>query len=227
MNMAAQANNFDHIAQALLGVAHADVQTARIHALELEPYRQALTRYAQRWLRSQADVEDAVQDTLVAAMMSPEGFADRATVKTWLHGILKHKIIDTYRRQAREPVREVRPENELADETDALFTADGHWREAPADWGDPEAALQQRQFRDVLESCLASLPENCARAFKMREMMGLEVGQICDVLGITSDNCYVMLHRARLRLRALLEQRWFNPSRRCRVAESQPESVNL
>ena len=202
MNAAAQAT-FD----TMLGFGRAQPAAAR--PVYLESLRRPLTQYARRWLRSEADVEDVVQDTLMVALAAPDSFSGRSTAKTWLHGILKHKIVDIYRRQAREPVCEVLSENELLDETNALFTPDGHWREVPARWGDPEAALGRREFHEVLEGCLACLPTNCARAFKMREMMGLEVSEICDVLGITSDNCYVMLHRARLRLRVLLEQRWF------------------
>ncbi len=202
----------DCLVGATLGLARAHpAATAanRQHPIDLEPYRKALTLYARQWLRNEADVEDAVQDTLIAALAAPEGFAGRSTPKTWLHGILKHKIVDTYRRQAREPLREQHPENELLDEVNAMFTPDGRWSHAPAAWGDPEAALDRREFHAVLEACLSELPTTCARAFKMRELMGLEVGEICDVLDVTSENCYVLLHRARLRLRALLEERWF------------------
>jgi RNA polymerase sigma-70 factor (ECF subfamily) len=177
--------------------------------IDLEPYRRSLTQYARQWLRNEADVEDVVQDTLTAALSAAQGFAGRSTPKTWLHGILKHKIVDLYRRQAREPLREEQADNELLDEVNAMFTPDGRWSHAPTPWGDPEAALDRREFHEVLEGCLDSLPTNCGRAFKMRELMGLEVGEICDVLDISPDNCYVLLHRARMRLRALLEQRWF------------------
>lgn len=200
----------DHLPDAIVGFDCANFAEANacLRPTDLERCRAALTKYARWCLRNVADAEDAVQDTLTAAWAST-GFAGRSSPSTWLHGILKHKIIDIYRRQAREPVREASPENELGDEVNSLFTPGGHWREAPARWGDPEAALARREFYDVLEDCLACLPANCAHAFKMREMMGLEVSEICDVLGITPDNCYVMLHRARLRLRTLLEQRWF------------------
>jgi RNA polymerase sigma-70 factor (ECF subfamily) len=198
----------------------------RPHPIDLEPHRRALTQYAHKWLRNPADVEDVVQDTLTAALTSPEGFAGRSTPRTWLHGILKHKIVDTYRRHAREPLREERPEDELLDEVNAMFTPDGRWRHAPTPWGDPEAALDQREFYRVLDGCLDCLPTNCARAFKLRELMGLEVREICDVLDISSDNCYVMLHRARLKLRALLEQRWFGAQAPARRTQA-PNSANL
>lgn len=183
--------------------------TARVRPIDLEPYRAVLTKYARRWLRNAADVEDAVQDTLTAALAAPASFAGRSSPKTWLHGILKHKIVDIYRRQAREPLLEAPPEEEPFDDVDALFTPDGRWRNTPAPWSDPESALDRREFYEVLEDCLACLPTNCARAFKMRELMGLEVSEICDVLDVSVGNCHVMLHRARMRLRSLLEQRWF------------------
>ena len=65
----------------------------------------------------------------------------------------------------------------------------------------------------TLETCIACLPESTARAFTMREVMGLPVSEICEVLRISPDNCYVMLHRARMKLRSLLEQRWFATTR--------------
>ena len=99
---------------------------ARVCPTELEHYRAVLTKYARRWLRNVADAEDAVQDTLTAALASTTGFSGRSSASTWLHGILKHKIVDTYRHQAREPVCDIPPDDELQDETNALFTPDGH-----------------------------------------------------------------------------------------------------
>ena len=213
MGSAAAMRSFD---SSNLGEARACVRPP-----DLEHYRSVLTKYARRWLRNVADAEDAVQDTLTAALAST-GFAGRSSPSTWLHGILKHKIVDTYRRQAREPLCEVPPEDELQGETGALFTPDGHWRHPPTPWGDPETALCRREFYQVLEGCLACLPPHCARAFKMRELMGLEVSEISDVLGITANNCHVMLHRARMKLRVLLEQRWI-----ALQPEPQPISANL
>jgi RNA polymerase sigma-70 factor (ECF subfamily) len=164
-----------------------------------------------RALRNFADAEDVVQDTLTAAMESPDSFSGRSSLMTWLHGILKHKIIDIFRRRSRETALDDVPEREWQSDSDALFAADGHWNEAPASWGNPEAALACRDFFQVLEGCIASLPKSYARVFTMREVMELEVSAICDALGISPNNCLVMLHRARMKLRVLLEQRWFAP----------------
>jgi RNA polymerase sigma-70 factor (ECF subfamily) len=174
---------------------------------DLEAFRPALTSYARRCLCNAADVEDVVQDTLAAAMET-DGFSGRSAASTWLHGILKHKIVDVYRRQARMPLLAATPEGQGPDETDALFNPDGSWRVAPAPWPSPEAALERRQFLAVLDGCLDQLPRATARAFLMREMMGLEVAEICEVLGVSANHCGVMLFRARMRLRVLLERHW-------------------
>jgi RNA polymerase sigma-70 factor (ECF subfamily) len=172
----------------------------------LRPY---LLRYASLQLRDAAAAEDAVQETLVAALAGEAGFAGRANLRTWLTGILKHKIVDTIRRQARE-----RPASDLGtaedeSEFDALFDQRGHWQEMPDAWEQPEQALNQRQFLAALEACLNALPERTARVFMMREHLGLDTSEICKELGITSTHCWVMLHRARMALRLCLETNWF------------------
>jgi RNA polymerase sigma-70 factor, ECF subfamily len=192
-------------------LAHRNGQRAApnvsLRPADLESFRPVLTKYARRWLRNAADVEDVVQDTLMAAMET-DGFAGRSAASTWLHGILKHKIVDVYRHQARMPLLAVMPDSDGSDELDALFNADGSWRVAPAPWPAPDAALESRQLLKVLDGCLDQLPKATARAFMMREMMGLDVREICEVLGVSANHCYVMLFRARMRLRTLLERHW-------------------
>lgn len=181
-----------------------------VDPLELEQHRPQLLKFAMLQLRSAAAAEDAVQETLVAALQSAGSFAGQSSVRTWLVGILKHKIIDAIRRQSRERPLELANDETAVDDLQALlFSENGHHRERPADWGDPDAALTQRRFFEVLERCLGDLPKNTARVFTMREVMGLETGEICKELGITASNCWVLLYRARMALRGCLEQRWF------------------
>jgi RNA polymerase sigma-70 factor (ECF subfamily) len=187
----------------------AEPNRSRPRETELETVRPALMRFARRALRNAADAEDVVQETLAAAIASPDAFDGRSSRMTWLLGILKHKIVDVYRRQARETSLEDGAGPDGLDDSDALFTHAGHWAESPASWGSPETALAQRDFLQVLEGCIACLPERMARAFTMRDVLELEVGEICEALGISENHCFVMLHRARMRLRLLLEQRWF------------------
>ncbi|HEU5297844.1 MAG TPA: sigma-70 family RNA polymerase sigma factor [Burkholderiaceae bacterium] len=195
--------------QACASSQRPDSTRSRPHHADLESSRPALLRYARRALRNPADAEDVVQETLAAAFASPDAFDGRSSRMTWLMAILKHKIVDIYRRQAREAPLDDTPDTDGPDDGDVLFTPAGHWREPPANWGNPDAALAQRDFMHVLEGCIACLPERMARAFKMRELMELEVSEICTVLDVSSNHCFVMLHRARMRLRQLLEERWF------------------
>lgn len=160
-------------------------------------------------MRDAAAAEDAVQDTLLAALAGEAGFAGRSNLRTWLTGILKHKIVDTIRRQSRDrPAQEPGADGDDGD-FDALFDDCGHWQEAPDAWQQPEGSLQQKQFLAALEACLRDLPERTARVFMMREHLGLETSEICKELGITTTHCWVMLHRARMALRLCLEMNWF------------------
>jgi RNA polymerase sigma-70 factor, ECF subfamily len=181
-----------------------------IDPVELQKHRPQLLRFAMLQLRNATAAEDVVQETLLAALQSGASFAGQSSVKTWLVGILKHKIIDAIRKQSREqPLESADDETDIEDLQDAVYGADGHFREQPADWGNPEAALNQRKFFEVLERCMEGLPKKTARAFVMREVMGLETDEICKELAITTSNCWVLLHRARMALRECLEGRWF------------------
>ena len=120
-------------------------------------------------------------------------------MRTWLTGILKHKIIDHLRRQAREHAlgetdSEADPQSDIVS---ASFDEDGHWHEFPADWGAPDRSLESKQFWTVFEMCVQVMPARTARVFVMREVLELSTEEICKELGITATNCWVMLHRAR------------------------------
>jgi hypothetical protein len=86
---------------------------------------------------------------------------------------------------------------------DTLFKANGHWSPGhkPAQWGDPEEAIEQQQFWIVFDACLNHLPANTGRVFMMREFLELDIDAICRELDISTSNCYVILHRARHQLR--------------------------
>lgn len=172
----------------------------------VESERDYLLRYASLQLRDPQAAEDAVQETLLAALAGEAGFGGRSNLRTWLTGILKHKIVDAIRRSSREAPL---PSEDGAEEFDALFDERGHWCEFPAAWSDPDASLSQKQFFATLEECLENLPEKTARVFMMREHMGFDTGEICKELGITSTHCWVLLYRARMSLRECLDLNWF------------------
>ena len=178
----------------------------------MEEYRAYLMRYALLQLRDINAAEDAVQETLLAALQTSTRYAGRSSVKTWLVGILKHKIIDGLRRQAREQPLERADADAGAGESDiadAAFEDDGHWSAFPSGWDRPDRSFESSEFWKVFEKCVEVMPARTARVFVMREVLELTTEEICKELAITATNCWVMLHRARLTLRECLETKWF------------------
>jgi RNA polymerase sigma-70 factor (TIGR02943 family) len=185
---------------------------------QLEQHRTYLLRFARLQLRNDAWAEDAVSDTLLAALAKPQAFENKSQLKTWLVGILKHKVIDVLRVQTREASINFESDGDGNEELDALmFQKDGHFASPPLAWdagstslGDnPAQRLSAQQFFQVLEACTDKLPAAQGRIFLMREWLELSVDDICKELNLTSTNLYVQLHRARLRLRECLELNWF------------------
>jgi RNA polymerase sigma-70 factor (ECF subfamily) len=160
-------------------------------------------------LRNETHAEDCVQEALAAAIQSADRFAGDSSVRTWLIGILKHKILDHFRKTSREAALNVDEQECSLEDFDGLFKEDGHFIEPPAAWSNPEQALTQTEFFEVLERCMQALPKITARVFTLREVMGVSTAEICTELGITSNNCWVLIYRARMSLRECLEKRWF------------------
>ena len=177
---------------------------------QVQALRPQLLRFARHQLRNDAWAEDAVSETLLAALEKPLAYQGAAQLKTWLIGILKHKVIDALRLHGREVCVAGDNDDEQADPLDHMaFNADGHFGQSPAEWGNPEQDLSSRQFMAILEACASKLPASQGRLFLMREWLELSSEDICKELGLTSTNLYVQLHRARLRLRECLELNWF------------------
>lgn len=195
-----------------------DVKTTYDHLTEsmLAEHRPVLLRYALLQLRDNELADDAVQETLLAAWQSAANFEGKSRIRTWLIGILKHKIADHWRRSAREVVASdidyATTDDGEADEDD-FFTSNGHWNDGPSTWNDPEAALKQQEFWRIYEACQNNLPPQMARVFMLRELVGLEAEEICRETGVSDANYWVIMHRARLRLRECLEIRWFNQAK--------------
>lgn len=177
--------------------------------LWLEQHGDALYRFALLRVHIPALAEDLVQDTLLAAWRAQDSFAGQSTERTWLIAILKNKIVDHYRRHSREvPLPEM---DNMDDALQAMFksNAGDHWLRPPAVWENPQASLEQSEFWDVMQDCLAKLPERQAQVFSLSELEGLTTDELCKVLGVSPSNVWVLLHRARLRLRECLERSWF------------------
>lgn len=177
----------------------------------VDRYGDSLFRYAMLRVRDRARAEDLVQETFLAALKQRDSFSGRSSEATWLVAILKHKIVDHFRRQSREaplPAGDVARSAE-----DDPFDVNGHWTDGPAGWGaNPADLLRQKDFLEQLAKCLAGLTPVQADAFTLREIEGETTGEICKVLNVTETNLWVILHRARMRLRRCLESRWFGGS---------------
>lgn len=176
---------------------------------ELAALHQPLLRFAQLQLRNHSMAEDVVSETLLALLEKPEGFEGRSSLRTYATGILKFKIIDLLRKRGREVHIEAQDDQSMDEALDALFAKDGHWKEAPPAWQQPEKCLEQRQFFERLQACVEKLPPRTGRAFMMREWLERDVEEICAELGISANNCGVMLYRARMQLRDCLDRNWF------------------
>lgn len=151
------------------------------HAQELVCLRPKLLRFAMLRLQNREQAEDAVQETLLAALEGADRFTGASSLGTWVTGILKHKIGDCMRASGREVPIDMDHEG------------------LPG--SDPEEGLARSRFVEILERSLKRLPEAAARVFMMRAVMECDTDEICEQLAISRANCWVMMHRARSRLR--------------------------
>jgi len=167
-------------------------------------HAETLYAYALMRVGQPASAEDVVQETLLAALQSWQNFAGESSERTWLIGILRHKILDFFRRK--------RPQEDAGDEAwqSEYFDKHRHWKDKMLNWkDDPQALAENHEFWQVLQGCLRELSQVMARAFIMREMEGMGPEEVCKHLEISQTNLWVRLHRARLQLRRCLETNWF------------------
>ena len=176
-------------------------------------YGDYLYRFALLRTHEASVAEELVQETFLAGLQARDRFAGQATERSWLTGILKHKIVDHFRKGAREIPTDDMERVVAGEDPDGTFDRDGHWKldqTTPLDWPDhPGAALESKQFWDVLKRCLGELPPRMAQVFTLREVDEVSTEELCERLGITSSNLWVLLHRARKHLRQCLEVHHF------------------
>jgi len=173
----------------------------------LQEHGDYLFKFAISRMRDEEVAIDLVQETLLAAWKGHQGFKGQSSVRTWLVGILKHKITDHIRREIRQ--RELSQAVE-SDPTSAFFDSSGHWQEGPGQWRvNPESLLGSDEFHATLQQCMDKLPTKQQRVFHLREVVGEDTEFICNALEITPTHLHVLIHRARLALRRCLECNWF------------------
>ncbi len=181
-------------------------------------YGDALFGFAAARVRDPAVAQDLVQDTFLAAIKGSGGFAGRSSERSWLFGILRNKLVDHYRRQSREiamaDLEAPFPEEQGAF-CDRGLGKDGWAAEvAPQAWETPDETLVNKEFHEVFKRCLSRLPSRVAQAFSLREVEALPSEEVCKDLGVSPNNLWVMLHRARMGLRRCLEMHWFGTKRK-------------
>ncbi|OIO55018.1 MAG: RNA polymerase subunit sigma-70 [Alphaproteobacteria bacterium CG_4_10_14_0_2_um_filter_63_37] len=167
----------------------------------LDEHGNSLYRYAR--LRVGDAAEDVVQETLLAAWQGRSRYDGNASERSWLMGILKHKVVDHLRRQYRKGGVEI----DVGEEgVEALFDPTGRWITPPGNWGgDPHKLAESQQFWHWLEECLRRLSPRQRLVFALRDLEGEEAEVVCKEIDATANHLYVLLHRARVSLRGCLE----------------------
>jgi RNA polymerase sigma-70 factor (ECF subfamily) len=175
-------------------------------------YGAGMLRVAQMYVSSRAVAEEVVQEAWLGVLKGIDRFEGRSSLKTWLFRI----VVNTAKTRG---VREARslPFSALADEGgEGTVPADrflgagerfpGHWAVPPASWGIPEERLLAGETMDVVRRTIDSLPPAQRAVLTLRDVEGFSAEEVCNALDLTETNGRVLLHRARAKVRAALEE---------------------
>lgn len=165
-------------------------------------YSDTLFTWAYHKTSDKAVAEDLVQDTFLAALESFEKFQGKSSHKTWLFGILNHKIVDYYRKLPT-----------LETNVGDFFVLDGHWdsKQAPKPFVEGETELlDDENFRIILFACLKKLPQKFYMCVASAYLEEKDSTEICQELEISATNYWQILHRAKLQLRKCIEFNGFH-----------------
>lgn len=178
-------------------------------------YSDYLYSYATYRVNNAEQARDLVQDTFLSALKAKENFRAGSSEKTWLVTILKHKIIDHYRKRSTQSIQQSLDSGQVASSYSDYFNEDGdhegHWTDAGEPHAWPVNAYQQierKEFYEVLNKCLALLPAKWAAIFRLKNMEDVETEAICKELNVTPSNYWIIMHRAKLQLRKCMEAGW-------------------
>lgn len=174
----------------------------------LDQYGDTLYRFARARVKDSFTAEDLVQETLLAAYRSRNKFSGKSTLRTWLIGILRHKIVDHYRKQRPEQGEE--NIDDFVYGMDNMFDTKEKWKITPGDWGrDPENEYERKELMNMIHACLDDMPQKMSLAYTLRELQGVTTSELCEIIQTKKNNCWVILYRARMLLRRCLELNWF------------------
>lgn len=171
----------------------------------VDRYGDALFRYTLVRVKDPVAAEEIVQTTLLAALQAQNSFAGKSSEKSWLFGILKHKIMDHFRSLKSQRSHELTPDDDT-DPYENAYNENGQWVSPPRSWEvDPEKAAENTQLLEALNLCLEGLSDKFRNIFVMKEIEGMSSEDICKEMGIQPTNLWVILHRARNQLKKCLE----------------------
>ena len=178
-------------------------------------YGASLLRLARTFVRDRAVAEEVVQETWLAVLNGIDRFEGRSSLKTWIFQILSNRAKTRAVRERRSAPFSARAgdggEDAAAVDADRFRGAGhrwvGHWAAAPADWSFlPEERLLGKETLARVREAIATLPPRQADVLVLRDVEGWDPGEVCDALGISDGNQRILLHRARSKVRAALEQ---------------------
>ena len=174
----------------------------------VDQYGDYLFRYAFSRLRDANAAEEVVQETFLAGIRFQHQFTGQGSERGWLLGILKRKIVDYVRKRTRhDRTSSYQDENDPILE---LFDGTGNRRRDELPWSrTPDRVVESKELWDVVHKCLKHVPAGQADVFVLSVMEDLDTEEICKELGITPNNLWVRLHRARLMLAKCVGARWF------------------
>ena len=173
--------------------------------LWVERYGDILYRYTLVRVNNPDSAQEIVQVTLLAALQSQKSFAGRSSEKSWLFGILKHKIMDHFRSLKTRRTYELSTDDD-ANPYENEFDEEGHFINPPKKWQtDPLHAAENEELVLALAKCMEGLSEKSRHIFVMKEVEGMKSEDICKEMEIQPTNLWVILHRARNQLKKCLE----------------------
>jgi RNA polymerase sigma-70 factor (ECF subfamily) len=160
---------------------------------------------ARRYLRSDEDARDAVQEAFVNAFRAIDKFEGGALLSTWLHRILVNACLMRLRTRRRKP-------EESIEDLLPKFVEDGHLRDPAGAWNDgADELMEQAENRVLVREAIDRLPDSYRTVLLLRDIEGLDTEETASQLGISKAAVKTRLHRARLALRGLLDEHFRSP----------------
>ena len=208
--------DYYNLSSSMSSQKHTESSSSETHTIDphqwVTHHADYLYNYAITRINEEEQARDLVQETFLAALERIDRFEGRSTERTWLTAILKNKIIDIYRKKS-SSLKNISMDSDAEQNDQDFFDPnDGHWKKAhqPQPFGieDTTDALNDKEFNSILKKCMQKLPGLWLSVFTMKHMDDESTDFICSELKVTPSNFWVIIHRAKLNLRACLQKNW-------------------